>query len=115
LGLTGWYRKFIENYARTAIPLTDLTKWKADTWTAAHSEAVGTLKKAITTAPVLRIYNPEIATQLHTDSSDFALGGALVQLEHGDWRPVAFESRKMIPTERNYRPTSRNCWESYTV
>ena len=46
LGLTGYYRKFIPDYAKIAAPLTDLTKKNAPTrkWTEECETALKTLK-----------------------------------------------------------------------
>ena len=56
LGLTGYYRKFIPNYAQIATPLTDLTRKNSAThvkWTSECSEAFTALKQFLCSAPVL--------------------------------------------------------------
>ena len=60
LGLTGYYQKFIPNYASVAKPLTDLTrKLLPDqvNWTPVCQKAYEQLKQALTTSPVVR--NPD--------------------------------------------------------
>ena len=56
LGLTGYYRCFIPNYATLATPLTDLTKKSAPTqvqWTDKCGHAFGKLKERLCSDPVL--------------------------------------------------------------
>ena len=56
LGLTGYYRKFIPNYAETAAPLTDLTKKNAPNsvnWTKSCQTAFEQLKRLLCSTPVL--------------------------------------------------------------
>lgn len=61
------------------------------------------LKAAFTAAPVLVMPNMEVAFQVETDASDFALGAVLSQQAgDGDWRPMAFFSKAMQLVERNY-------------
>ncbi|XP_078431719.1 uncharacterized protein LOC144703424 [Wolffia australiana] len=48
--------------------------------------------------PVLRMPKFNKPYEVHTDASDFALGGALMQ----DGHPVAYESRKLNDVERRY-------------
>ena len=68
LGLTGWYRKFIKNYADIARPLVDLTKKGVKyQWTNEHEKAFITLRNAITSAPVLRAPDSSKDYILHTE------------------------------------------------
>jgi len=61
-------------------PLSDLTK-KNSTWTwgVEQQNAFEALKKAFTTALVLKIPNDEDLFKLFTDTSDFATGAVLSQ------------------------------------
>jgi len=80
LGFVNFYHRFIENFAKMSKPLSDLTKkdctWN---WGIEQQNAFETLKKAFTTAPVLRIPNDEDPFKLSTDASDFATGAVLSQ------------------------------------
>ena len=68
------------------------------------SSSVTALKKAFTTAPVLRIPNDEDLFKLSTDASDFATGAVLSQkdMQTNLWHPVAFFSKSLDVHERNY-------------
>ena len=69
------------------------------------SSGVTALKKAFTTAPVLRIPNDEDLFKLSTDASDFATGAVLSQkdMQTNLWHPVAFFSKSLDVHERNYK------------
>ncbi len=57
LGLAGYYRRFIRNFADIAAPLTDLTKKTEPTrvvWTNRAQNAFSQLKQKLTSPPVLR-------------------------------------------------------------
>ena len=56
------------------------------------------MKKAVTEEPVLALPDYSKPFELHTDASDFAIGGVLMQEGH----PIAYESRKLNDTERRY-------------
>jgi len=62
------------------------------------------LKKAFTTAPVLRIPNDKDLFKLSTNASDFATGAVLSQkdIQTNLWHPVAFFSKSLDVHERNY-------------
>ena len=62
------------------------------------------LRQAFTEAPILQHFDPERHIRIETDASGYAIGGVLSQLtlQTGQWNPVAFFSRKMIPAETRY-------------
>ncbi|GJR42478.1 putative nucleotidyltransferase, ribonuclease H [Tanacetum coccineum] len=99
LGLVNYYHRFIMGYSAIASPLTDLLKKnKAWMWDEECQAAFESLNKAVMEVPVLRLPDVTMPFELHTDSSDFAIGGVLMQ----DGHPIAFESRKLNETERKY-------------
>ncbi|KFY92703.1 hypothetical protein V500_04066 [Pseudogymnoascus sp. VKM F-4518 (FW-2643)] len=61
------------------------------------------LKAKFTEAPILATFDPAKKIILETDSSNFAIGACLNQLdENGKFKPIAYYSRKLSPTELNY-------------
>ena len=96
LGLTGYYRKFIPEFATTAAPLTDLTRKSSPNrvvWTDDCTRAFEKLKEKLCTAPVL--YSPDFTKPfvLQTDASDRGIGAVLSQLDpDGTDHPVSFYS-----------------------
>ena len=103
LGLTGYFRKFIRDYAIIARPLSDVLKGNQKFYFGPEQErAMKDLKKALTTEPVLRIYRPDAITELHTDASKIGYGGALLQRNtvDEDFHPVYYMSRKSSDAEK---------------
>lgn len=79
LGLTNYFRKFIENYALVAKLLHNLLRKSVDfIFSDDCRQAFDSLKSALTSYPVLRIYNSNAETQLHTDASSLALAAILL-------------------------------------
>jgi hypothetical protein len=104
IGLAQFYHTYIHNFAEIALPLTGLLGEGVEfCWDEKKEHAFIALKEAISKAPVLRIFDPDLPTTVETDASGFALGAVLFQTdEHGESRPVAFTSRKLNSAERNY-------------
>lgn len=104
LGFANFYRRFIRGFAKKAGALTRLTK--KDTpfvWDASCETAFTGLKKAFTTAPILRHFDPDKPSTIECDSSDYVNAGCLSQPDaDGTLHPVAFFSRKLTPAECNY-------------
>ena len=96
LGCTGFFRKFVADYAKHALPLTNLTrKGVVFDWSDKCLKAFEHLKTALITAPFLAKARMDRQFVVHVDSSDFATGGALMQEDDtGSLRPVGFFSRK---------------------
>jgi transposase InsO family protein len=110
LGFANFYRRFIKGYSKIVGPITDLLKGSVQgkkagpfSWPEAAEKAKRTLCDAFATAPVLRHYQPELPSRLETDASIQGIAGIFSQLQdNGNWHPVAFWSRKLIPAEKNY-------------
>lgn len=105
LGLAGYYRRFLEQYSKIALPLTELTKdeveWK---WGESEKGAFEQLKGMLSDAPVLRLADPELPYVIHCDASGYAIGACLMQ-DHGNGlQPVSYISAKMKPAETRYAP-----------
>ena len=78
IGLVGYYRKFIEHFAKIAKPLTMLTRKEISfIWGDEHQMAFQILQEALISEPLL-IY-PDFSKQfvLSTDASAFAMGAIL--------------------------------------
>ena len=71
LGLVGYYRKFIKNFAKIAKPLTLLTcqQVKFD-WTLTHNKAFLKQAESIIQAPILCYPNPNKRYIVYTDASE---------------------------------------------
>lgn len=113
LGMTSYYRRFIQDYAKIASPLTDTTKGspkkrEAVEWNESRESAFRILKERLMTAPVLKPFNPDLSSIIETDASDYAVGATLVQQNKGQsCQPVAFFSRRLKPAEVNYAANER--------
>lgn len=110
LGLVGFYRKFIPEYAHKAQPLTKLTRknekfvWKED-----QEEAFRYFKKKLTSPPVLSFPNFKKPFVLSTDASGKAIGAVLSQLHGDNEKPIAYASRQLNKAELNYSVTEQEC------
>lgn len=102
LGLTGYFRKFIPDYALLARPLTHLLKKDAEFKIGSFQiQAVEKLKSALTNEPVLKIFKQNAKTQLHVDASKDGFEGTLLQQHENKWHPVLYCSKKTTPQEKN--------------
>ena len=103
LGLASFYRKHVKRFAFIAEPLhTLLAKDKPWRWNGNQKQAFNALKAALCNAPVLLFPDFSKPFTVAPDSSGYAIGGVLLQDQGSGLQPIAYESRKMIPAERNY-------------
>jgi len=111
LGLANYFRRFVQAYSSLVRPLTDLLKAKVDVaknWSPEAQSAFEGVKDALTHAPVL-VLPDFVAAQkdkpfeVVADASLTGIGAVLLQEGH----PIAFESKKFSPAERNYDTSQR--------
>jgi len=99
-----YYRRFVKDFAKITKLLHQLVrkdeKWK---WKGEQEEAFTKLKRIFTTEPVLAAPDLDKEMRVKADASDYAMGEVLlVKGEDGKWRLVAFISKSLNDTERNY-------------
>jgi hypothetical protein len=89
LGLAGYYRRFILNFSKIAKPMTQLLEKEVKfNWGPQCKETFLTLKKLLTTAPVLAQPDIEKLFDVYCDAFDMCIGGVLMQ----DGRFIAYAS-----------------------
>jgi hypothetical protein len=93
LGLTGFYWKFVRNYASLAAPLTALLKKDAFVWTDETQAAFEGLKKAMSEVPMLGLPNFNEKFILETDDSGAGMGAVLIQNNP----PLCYFSKQFCP------------------
>ncbi|WVZ52360.1 hypothetical protein U9M48_003430 [Paspalum notatum var. saurae] len=99
LGLAGYYRHFIKDFSKTAKPMTSLTKKNAKyLWDPKCEEAFTSLKKSLTSAPVLAQPDVTKPFDVYCDASGNGLGCVLMQ----EGRVIAYVSRQLRKHEANY-------------
>ena len=109
LGLAGFYRSFIPNFAHVSQPLNSLTS--NDTpfmWTNECEKAFGALKSALMSEPVLEF--PDFSRQfiVEVDASNYAIGGVLSQLGSDDQEhPIAYFSTALQKSQQNWSATTK--------
>ena len=104
LGLANYYRQFIEGFASIARPLHDMVKKdKKWDWTERQEKVFKELKECFIKEPVLAAPDLDKKIRMKVDASDYATEGVLLmEGEDGKWRLVAFLSKSLNETERNY-------------
>ena len=103
LGLMGYYRKFIKDFAKIASPLNRLLKKdELFVWTQEQENSFRKLIKCLLSADILIYPDFEKEFILTTDASNVGIGAVLSQItEKGD-SPIAFASRALNKAEKNY-------------
>ena len=69
----------MKGFAAIAKPMTDLTKKDQDfTWGTEEEAAFQKLKEALTSAPILQVFDKDKPHEVWVDASDYAVGATLV-------------------------------------
>lgn len=103
LGLVGYYRKFIKDFAKITKPLTNcLKKGQKIVLDDEYINSFESCKKILTNAPLLQFPNFNKPFILTTDASNHAVGAVLSQGTIGSDKPIAYASRTLSDTEARY-------------
>jgi hypothetical protein len=104
LGISGYVRRYLEQYADTSRPMTMLLrKEQPFEWREKQQQAFEKIKELVRKAPILQLHDPELQSMIRPDASGFALGLVYEQIkENGERVIVAFYSRQFTMAERNY-------------
>jgi transposase InsO family protein len=111
LGLTGYYRRFIENFSIRAKPLSDLTKKAIPFhWSPDQQIAFETLRDAIIQTPVIAMFDPNKQCSVFTDASKIGIGAILTQKdEQNHDKVIAYYSKRLNSTQENYSASELEC------
>ncbi|GFX82853.1 retrovirus-related Pol polyprotein from transposon 412 [Trichonephila clavipes] len=102
--------RFIKGFCHLAEPLQSLLKSGVEFhWGPEEVEAFNSLKKALTSDPVLGMYEERASTEIHTDASGYGIGAVLVQIQNNVEKVIAYTSRTLTKAEKNYSTTEREC------
>ena len=117
LGFVGYYRRFIKDFSKVSRPLAELVpepsrkarrksknsivadKWE---WGCIQQTAFDSLKQQLISFPILGFPQYNQPFELHTDASTKGLGAVLYQEQGGVKRVIAYASRSLSRSERNY-------------
>ncbi|XP_073049465.1 uncharacterized protein [Primulina eburnea] len=99
LGLAGYYRRFIEDFSKIALPLTSLTRKAIKfEWTIECQQAFQILKDKLTSASVLLLPCGTEDFVVYTDALKQGLGDVLMQRE----KVIAYATRQLKEYKKNY-------------
>lgn len=103
LGLAGYYRKFVYNFATVAYPLYNLTREQVKfVWQEEQQNAFDKIVLALTSTPLL--IHPDFSKPfiVQTDACDNGIGAVLTQVLDGQERVVMYISRTLQPAEQKW-------------
>ena len=103
LGLTGYYRRFVKNYAQLSLPLNEIIRKHEFFWGEKQQKAFDQIKQVTCSPPVLAFFDPSKPIVLHVDASMLGLGAVLMQRdENKSLHLVDCASRMLKPHELNH-------------
>ena len=106
LGVANYLAKFTPKLSTVCEPLQRLLdKDSVFDWLPQHETAFSRIIELITQAPVLQYYDVNKEVSLECDSSEVGLGAVIKQGGH----PIAYVSRALTKTERNYAQIEKEC------
>ena len=99
LGVVTYLSKFIPNMSQKSAPLCQLLQKDVEwSWGRVEEDTFTCLKTSISSAPVLKFFDPKEPVTLSVDASSKGVGAVLLQNDH----PVTYASKALTPSQENY-------------
>jgi transposase InsO family protein len=116
LGLVGYFRPHIRDLSNEAHPLNEmLHNYNRSTvlkWTPATQQNFNNLVNLVSDCSTMYFVDPDLPLYLHTDASDYGIGGYLFQIIDGIERPCAFISKSLVDTQLRWSTIQK---EAYSI
>jgi hypothetical protein len=108
LGHAGFYRRFIKDFFKISKPLTNLLQKDVPfVFDDDCKKAFKTLKKALTTAPIVQPPDWNLPFEIMCDASDFAVGAILGQRVDKKLNIIHYASKTLDASQKNYATTEK--------
>ena len=108
LGLCSYYGQYIKNFAIIARPLHKASETKSFfTWTEETQEAIESLRKNLSSTPILAFPDVREPFILYTDESLTAIGAVLAQVQDGKEGAICYASKGFSKSQMNYSAKKR--------
>ena len=105
-GMVNFVSLFCPELQKLLKPIYDLTrKGRQFLWGNEQQQAFDEIKCRLQRLPVLHLPNRHGHFQLYSDTSKFATGSALYQIQNGQPRLIAYASKRMPEAAKNYSIT----------
>ena len=106
LGFVIYLSKFLPRLSEVAQPLREMTAKEAKFfWSQQHETAFQEVRELVIKHPVLKYYDLQEEVTVQCDASEYGLGAALLQ----NGQPIAFASRSLSQTDRQYAEIEKEC------
>ena len=110
LGLTGYYRTFVKDYAFIADPMTKLLRKNAKfDWNDDCDKAFQRLKQALITAPILAQFKEDAENEIFCDACGYGMSAILGQVQDGRHVVISYNSKLFNPQQLKYSITEKEC------
>ncbi|GJY38685.1 reverse transcriptase domain-containing protein [Tanacetum coccineum] len=108
LGHAGFYRRFIQDFSKIALPMTHLLEKETPfVFSKECIESFNILKKKLTESPILVALDWDLPFEIMCDASDYAVGAVLGQHKTKHFQPIHYASKTMMDAQAHYTTTQK--------
>ena len=111
VGMLNFLSMFCPELQKQLKPICDLTrKGRPFIWGREQQESFDEIKCQLIKLPVLHMPNKTGSFHLYSDTSKFATGSALYQIQNGKPKQIAYVSKRLPEATRSYHITELKLW-----